>query len=166
MSSSRHRRGNSVIETLFGGQPHEMTTVYYKDGRHIALTHFCAAGNQPRMRATTTDGRSLVFEFDGGSNLDPAEGRSHHGGPASISSVRSREGAMDRLGRRQAVVAFTDVQPRPQKSLIVPRSSLMRLVQSLAVAQPPGPENRRGGRVHVVASRGSGAHFAAPRATP
>src|SRR5687767_2538531 len=31
--------GNSVIETLFAGTPGEMTTVYHKDGRHIALTH-------------------------------------------------------------------------------------------------------------------------------
>ncbi len=65
--------GNAVVETLFGGTPMEMTTVYYKDGRHVVLTHYCAAGNQPRMRASTTDGTSLVFDFDGGANLDPAK---------------------------------------------------------------------------------------------
>jgi hypothetical protein len=72
--------GSSVVETLFGGTPKEMTTVYHKDGRQIALTHYCAAGNQPRMRATTTDGKSLVFDFDGGTNLDPAtDGHMHAG---------------------------------------------------------------------------------------
>lgn len=72
--------GNAVIETLFGGTPMEMTTVYHKDGRHVTLTHYCAAGNQPRMRATTTDGTSLVFEFDGGTNLDPAKDGHMHSG--------------------------------------------------------------------------------------
>jgi hypothetical protein len=85
--------GNSVIETLFAGTPMEMTTVYYKDGRHIALTHYCAAGNQPRMRATTTDGESLAFDFDGGSNLDPAKDSHMHAGridflgPARVKAV-------------------------------------------------------------------------------
>lgn len=72
--------GNAVVETLFGGTPMEMTTVYYKDGRHVVLTHYCAAGNQPRMRASTTDGTSLVFDFDGGSNLDPAKDGHMHAG--------------------------------------------------------------------------------------
>jgi len=72
--------GNAVVETLFGGTPMEMTTVYSRDGSHVVLTHYCAAGNQPRMRAVTTDGTSLVFEFDGGSNLDPAkDGHMHNG---------------------------------------------------------------------------------------
>jgi hypothetical protein len=72
--------GSTVIETLFVGTPHEMTTVYHKDGRHVVLTHYCAAGNQPRMRATTTDGRSLAFDFDGGTNLDPAKDGHMHAG--------------------------------------------------------------------------------------
>ena len=72
--------GNSVIETLFAGQPHEMTTVYSRDGRHVVLTHHCAAGNQPRMRAQSTDGASLAFDYDGGTNLDPArDGHMHNG---------------------------------------------------------------------------------------
>jgi hypothetical protein len=72
--------GKTVVETLFAGQPHEMVTVYHQDGRAIALTHYCSAGNQPRMRATTTDGRTLAFAFDGGSNLDPAKDAHMHSG--------------------------------------------------------------------------------------
>lgn len=72
--------GKTVIETLFAGQPHEMVTVYHQDGRDVALTHYCAAGNQPRMRATTTDGRTLAFDYDGGSNLDPAKDGHMHSG--------------------------------------------------------------------------------------
>ena len=72
--------GSSVVETLFAGTPHEMTTVYHKDGNHVAMTHYCSAGNQPRMRATTTDGASLDFAFDGGTNLDPAKDGHMHAG--------------------------------------------------------------------------------------
>jgi len=72
--------GSSVIETLFAGLPHEMVTVYHKDGRHVVLTHYCAAGNQPRMRASTTDGRMLAFDFDGGANLDPSTDSHMHAG--------------------------------------------------------------------------------------
>jgi len=72
--------GSTVIETLFAGAPHEMTTVYHKDGRHVVLTHYCAAGNQPRMRATATDGRTLAFDFDGGANFDPAQDGHMHSG--------------------------------------------------------------------------------------
>jgi hypothetical protein len=83
--------GSTVIETLFAGTPHEMVTVYHKDGRHVVLTHYCAAGNQPRMRATTTDGRSLAFDFDGGSNLDPAkDGHMHSGHVEFVDADRIR----------------------------------------------------------------------------
>jgi hypothetical protein len=72
--------GNAVIETLFAGTRSEMVTVYNKDGSHVVLTHFCAAGNQPRMRATTSDGNSLAFDFDGGTNVDPARDAHMHSG--------------------------------------------------------------------------------------
>lgn len=65
--------GSAVFETLFAGTPHEMVTVYHRDGNDLVLTHYCAAGNQPRMRAKTLDGDVLAFEFDGGTNLDPAK---------------------------------------------------------------------------------------------
>jgi hypothetical protein len=48
-----------------------MVTVYHKDGNDIVLTHYCSAGNQPRMRARTVANDVLMFEFDGGTNIDP-----------------------------------------------------------------------------------------------
>ncbi|QQR74645.1 MAG: hypothetical protein IPJ17_03365 [Holophagales bacterium] len=72
--------GSAVVETLFPGTPHEMTTVYHTDGDDLVLTHYCAAGNQPRMRARKPSGDKLVFEFDGGTNLDPAKDMHMHSG--------------------------------------------------------------------------------------
>ena len=42
--------GSAVQETLFPGTPHEMVTMYHMDGADLMLTHYCAAGNQPRMK--------------------------------------------------------------------------------------------------------------------
>lgn len=44
--------GNVVMERLFAGMPHEMVTMYHLDGTDLVLTHYCAAGNQPTMKAT------------------------------------------------------------------------------------------------------------------
>ena len=83
--------GSAVVETLFAGTPHEMVTVYHRDGSDLVLTHYCAAGNQPRMRAKTTDGRRLIFDFDGGTNVDPAkDGHMHDGWVEFVSTDEVR----------------------------------------------------------------------------
>lgn len=74
--------GHTVMETLFPGTDHEMISMYHLDGKELVLTHYCAAGNQPRMKfnpgkSTATE---LVFDFNGGSNLDAAkDGHIHCG---------------------------------------------------------------------------------------
>lgn len=65
--------GTAVVETLFPGTPHEMTTVYTQEGGDLLLTHYCDSGNQPRMRAKTPGGKVVDFAFDGGANFDPAK---------------------------------------------------------------------------------------------
>jgi hypothetical protein len=62
--------GSAVQETIFPGQPHEMVTLYHMDGPDLVLTHYCAAGNQPRMKADSKSPENkLSFKFAGGSNL-------------------------------------------------------------------------------------------------
>lgn len=61
--------GTALVETLFAGTPHEMVTVYYPDGTDVRLTHYCAAGNQPTMKLTGADGKTLRFEFVSGTNM-------------------------------------------------------------------------------------------------
>lgn len=64
--------GNVVVETMFRGTPSEMINMIHLDGDDLLLTHYCAAGNQPRMRLNrekSTPGH-LVFDFVGGTNLD------------------------------------------------------------------------------------------------
>ena len=58
--------GTAVMETLFGGTPHEMITMYTIEGEELIAQHFCAMGNQPRLRLdrakSSTD--ELIFAFD------------------------------------------------------------------------------------------------------
>lgn len=65
--------GNTVIETFPVNTPHEMTTLYHRDGSHLVLTHYCSGGTQPRMRAKEITGNVLEFAFDGGTNIDAAK---------------------------------------------------------------------------------------------
>ena len=66
--------GTVVMETMGPGTDHEMINMYHLDGEDLLLTHYCAGGNQPRMRLDRdgSTARRLVFDFDGGTNLDPA----------------------------------------------------------------------------------------------
>jgi len=63
--------GSVVMEDLFPGTPHEMVTMYHLDGDALVLTHYCAMGNQPRMRLAEATPKDLRFEFTGGTNLRP-----------------------------------------------------------------------------------------------
>lgn len=64
--------GSAVEELLFAGTPHEMRTLYVKDGDDVVLVHFCASGNHPKMRAREERDGRISFAFDGGVNFDPA----------------------------------------------------------------------------------------------
>lgn len=62
--------GSAVEETIFAGTDHEMVTMYVKDGDDLVLTHYCALGNQPRMKAEAgTDPSKIAFAFTSGGNM-------------------------------------------------------------------------------------------------
>ena len=66
--------GTAVREIMFVGTPHEMTNVYHMDGPDLVVTHYCAMGNQPRMRAKAGGKPGVLeFTFDGVSNLQKAD---------------------------------------------------------------------------------------------
>lgn len=62
--------GSAVVETLFPGQDHEMITVIHPDGDDLVLTHYCALGNQPQMRAPGNEpSNTIAFKFVRATNL-------------------------------------------------------------------------------------------------
>src|ERR1700722_15708841 len=71
--------GSAVHETLFPGQPHEMVSVYTREGADLLMTHYCVLGNQPRMKADPkSPANQIVFRFAGGANLDPKKDKHMH----------------------------------------------------------------------------------------
>jgi hypothetical protein len=73
--------GSAVHETLFPGQPLEMVSIYHRDGNDLVMTHFCALGNQPRMKADPkSPSNQIRWLFAGGTNLDPAKDMHMHEG--------------------------------------------------------------------------------------
>src|SRR5262245_36193612 len=52
--------GTALVETLHG-MNEIMTTVYHTDGSNLMMTHYCGAGNQPRMRADLSGGNAKVI---------------------------------------------------------------------------------------------------------
>ncbi len=62
--------GSAVVETITPGSEHEMVTLIHKDGDDLVLTHYCALGNQPRMKAERGgDDKKIAFKFAGATNL-------------------------------------------------------------------------------------------------
>ena len=59
--------GSAVVENL----TNDMTSVYYLDGTDLRMTHFCAAQNQPRLKATAfgRNNGSITFSFVDITNL-------------------------------------------------------------------------------------------------
>ena len=71
--------GSTLMERMFPDHPdgHEMLNVYHVDGDRLLMTHYCAAGNQPRLRALATDDESrLQWQMESITNLS-APGANH-----------------------------------------------------------------------------------------
>jgi hypothetical protein len=72
--------GTALVERERGDNMPEMLTVYHLDGQRLVLTHYCMAGNQPRMEARTFNPSTgdLRFEFLDATNLrSPSAGHMH-----------------------------------------------------------------------------------------
>lgn len=60
-----------IMETLFGGTPGEMITMYHLDGEDLMLTHYCSVRNQPRMKAKHSANTNIIdFAFIDGTNMN------------------------------------------------------------------------------------------------
>jgi hypothetical protein len=67
-------RGNTLMHEMKGTGPDDPITMFHLDGERLLLTHYCDAGNQPRMAATISpDGKTIVFNFLEATNLLPSQ---------------------------------------------------------------------------------------------
>ena len=67
--------GTAVMsENKMGSE--DMLSLFYVDGDHLLMTHFCPSGSQPRMRAAiSADFKTVGFDFLDAANLpNPQKG--------------------------------------------------------------------------------------------
>jgi hypothetical protein len=55
--------GSVIEETMKNGTEGTMVTIYHMDGDRLMVTHYCGAGNQPRMVAAPDPSKPNVFAF-------------------------------------------------------------------------------------------------------
>jgi len=63
--------GSALVERMDAGTDHSMVSVYHPDGDKIMMTHYCAEGNQPRMRGEG-DAKAMNFTMYDITNLASA----------------------------------------------------------------------------------------------
>ena len=73
--------GTSLVARETGEKMPEMLTVFYLNGDRLLLTHYCMAGNQPRMQARSFNAATgeIDFQFLDATNLaSPGAGHMHN----------------------------------------------------------------------------------------
>lgn len=66
--------GSAIVETWGVGSGRETMTVFHRDHDEARLTHYCAQGNQPRLRAVSATADTVVFRFVDATNVGPDQG--------------------------------------------------------------------------------------------
>lgn len=63
--------GSALMSEITGHGPENMISMIHLDGpNRLMITHYCSAGNQPRMLATASpDGKTFTFDFVDATNL-------------------------------------------------------------------------------------------------
>jgi len=70
--------GSALMSEIHGHGPENMITMFHMDGDRLVMTHYCGAGNQPRMKVIASDAKSVSFEFFDGTNIGPGDGHMQH----------------------------------------------------------------------------------------
>src|SRR5208337_995722 len=70
--------GSALMSEILGKGPENMVTMFHMDGDRLLMTHYCGAGNQPRMKLISSDAKSVTFEFIDGTNIGPGDGHMQH----------------------------------------------------------------------------------------
>ncbi len=69
--------GSALMSEIHGHDPknngpENMITMFHMDGDRLLMTHYCGAGNQPRMKLVASNPKSVDFEFFDGTTSAPA----------------------------------------------------------------------------------------------
>lgn len=70
--------GSMIEERIFEDTPMEMLSTYYDEGGRLAMTHYCALHNRPKMKLVRSTADSLSFDFAPSPGINPAKDRHMH----------------------------------------------------------------------------------------
>jgi hypothetical protein len=70
--------GSALMSEIHGDGPGNMVSMFHLDGDRLLMTHYCGAGNQPRMKVISADEKSVSFEFTDGTNIGSDDGHMQH----------------------------------------------------------------------------------------
>ncbi len=101
--------GTAIIEKTMAGTPHEMVTVYHREGKSLGMTHYCSIGNQPHMSLMSADDHSMFFEMKKSAGLASAKEAHMHALKLTIvdENTVKQEWTHFMDGKKQNDVAFT-----------------------------------------------------------
>ncbi len=63
--------GSAVVERMATGTPHEMVSVYHDEKGKLAMTHYCAIGNQPKLALESASGDKIKLNFAKNNVINP-----------------------------------------------------------------------------------------------
>jgi len=64
--------GSALLSEITGHE--DMITMFHMDGGRLMMTHYCGAGNQPRMVGSMSpDGKAFTFNFLDATNVLPSQ---------------------------------------------------------------------------------------------
>ena len=68
--------GSALMSEIKGKE--DMISMFHLDGDRVLMTHYCGAGNQPRMVASASpDGKTFTFDFLDATNLATPDAAPH-----------------------------------------------------------------------------------------
>ncbi|MCM8794916.1 MAG: hypothetical protein NC819_03845 [Candidatus Omnitrophica bacterium] len=69
--------GSAVIEVLSPGTDNEMVSVYHDENGKLAMTHYCALGNQPKLVLQSSSGDEIFLSLAQGSPIPQDQPHMH-----------------------------------------------------------------------------------------
>ena len=69
--------GSAMMSEILAEE--DMISMFHLDGDRLLMTHYCGAGNQPRMKASASpDGKTVTFDFLDATNLSSPDAAHMH----------------------------------------------------------------------------------------